>query len=56
MAAKTTIGGWALPITFCCQNLRGSRKNSDPIKVNGQGLESVEQAMILGLQISSDLT
>ena len=43
-----------------CKELRitfsHSRKNFDPIKVNGQDLKCVEQAKILGLQISSDLT
>ena len=43
-----------------CKELRitfsHSRKNFDPIKVNGQDLECVEQAKILGLQISCDLT
>ena len=43
-----------------CKELRitfsHSRKNFDLIKVNGQDLECVEQTMILGLQISSDLT
>ena len=32
-----------------------SRKNFDSIKVNGQDLKCVEQAMILGLQISCNL-
>lgn len=43
-----------------CKELRitfsHSRKNFDPIKVNDQDLECVEQAKILGLQISCDLT
>ena len=43
-----------------CKELRitfsHSRKSFDPIKVNGQDLECVKHAKILGLQISSDLT
>lgn len=43
-----------------CKELRitfsHSRKNFDLIKVNDQDLECVEQAKILGLQISCDLT
>ena len=43
-----------------CKELRitfsHSRKNFDPIKVNGQDLACLEQAKILGLQISCDLT
>ena len=32
-----------------------SRKNFDPIKLNGQDLERVQQVKILRLQISSDI-
>ena len=43
-----------------CKELRitfsHSKKNFDPIKVNGQNLECVKHAKIFCLQISSDLT
>ena len=32
-----------------------SRKNFDPVKLNGQDLELVQQVKILRLQISSDI-
>ena len=59
LATQTSADKFQLNETKCKElriTFSHSRKNFDPIKVNGQDLECVEQAKILGLQISCDLT